>query len=527
MRRVTAALCSGVPPATASNALRASPTSSGATSEERISGPSTSTTVVVADVLISSSPSVLDTTSALAAPKRASAPAIVGRKAGSDTPITCRVAPAGLVSGPRKLKIVRTASSLRTGTTKRVALWCAGANMKPKPTSRMHCATASGPRSIRTPSASSRSAEPDSPVAERLPCLATAQPAPAAISAAVVETLNVGRPPPVPAVSIRSSRSQATGVASSRMVVARPTSSSIVSPFVRSAISTAAVWASEALPAMISASTSAVCSDDRSRRAASASIAWVSTSLGKERLQQALAVGREHRLGVELDALGGQLAVAHRHQHTAAPRGRLELAGQLGVDHQRVVAPDGQRVRQALEQPGAVVLDLGRLAVDGDVAHDLAAERLGERLVAEADPQRRHPGLGEAPHRLDRDARLVGCARARRDDHAVPLALEQLADGRRVVAHGLDLRPQLTQVLDEVVGEGVVVVDHEDARHGHSRCLAASSIARTTPRALARDSSYSYSGLASATVPPPAWTWAVPSLTTTVRMQMQVSSSPP
>ena len=44
-------------------------------------------------------------------------------------------------------------------------------------------------------------------MAERLPCLATAQPAPAAISAAVVETLNVRRPPPVPAVSSRSSRS--------------------------------------------------------------------------------------------------------------------------------------------------------------------------------------------------------------------------------------------------------------------------------------------------------------------------------
>ena len=33
-----------------------------------------------------------------------------------------RRAPAGFVSGPRKLKIVRTASSLRTGTTKRVAV---------------------------------------------------------------------------------------------------------------------------------------------------------------------------------------------------------------------------------------------------------------------------------------------------------------------------------------------------------------------------------------------------------------------
>ncbi len=49
---------------------------------------------------------------------------------------------------------------------------------------------------------------------------------------------------------------------------------------------------------------------------------------------------------------------------------------------------------------------------------------------------------------------------------------------------------ELAQVLDEVVGERVVVVDHQDP-HGHSACLAASSIARTTPRALARDSSYS------------------------------------
>ena len=61
--------------------------------------------------------------------------------------------------------------------------------MKPKPASRMHAATSSGPRSMRAPSASSRSAEPERLVAERLPCLATAQPAPAAISAAVVETL--------------------------------------------------------------------------------------------------------------------------------------------------------------------------------------------------------------------------------------------------------------------------------------------------------------------------------------------------
>ena len=120
--------------------------------------------------------------------------------------------------------------------------------MKPNPTSSMQRATAGGGRSIRAPSASSTSAEPDRPVAERLPCLATVQPAPAAISAAVVETLNVRRPPPVPAVSSRSSLETFTRVASARIVRASPASSSTVSPFVRSAIRNAAIWISVALP---------------------------------------------------------------------------------------------------------------------------------------------------------------------------------------------------------------------------------------------------------------------------------------
>src|SRR3954452_19212732 len=384
---------------------------------------STSTTRVVPDVLISSRPSALDTTSALIAPSRASAPAIVSRKPGSETPITWRCAPAGLVNGPRKLKIVRTASSLRTGTTKRVAPWWAGANMKPKPTSSMQRATATGVRSMRTPSASSTSAEPDSPVAERLPCLATAQPWPAAINAAVVDTLKVGLPPPVPAVSIRSSRPVLTGVANARIVVARPTSSSTVSPLVRSAIRIPEVSTSEALPAMISASTAAVCSADRSVRDASASSAWVRTWLGTEEvLEQLLAVRREHGLGMELHADRWQRLVAHRHQHAAAVGGRLELVGEILVHDQRVIARDRQWVREAVEDALAVVGDLRGLAVDRQVADDLAAERLPHRLVAEADAQRLHARLREAPHHLDADARLVGGARTGRDDHAVVLA---------------------------------------------------------------------------------------------------------
>src|SRR5262245_27638966 len=200
--------------------------------------------------------------------------------------------------------------------------------MKPNPTGEMHRATAPAFRSIRAPSASSTSAEPLRPVALRLPCLATAQPAPAAISAAVVETLKVVRPPPVPAVSSRSSRSHSTGVARARIVAASPASSSTVSPFVRSAIRKAAICVSVALPSMITRRTSPVCSIERSWPDASASIALVRVGSGNEVLEQLLAGVGQHRLRVELHALRRQLPVADGHQDAAAVGGGLEAVRQ-------------------------------------------------------------------------------------------------------------------------------------------------------------------------------------------------------
>ena len=111
--------------------------------------------------------------------------------------------------------------------------------MKPKPISRMQSATPSGPSSMLPPSASSTSAEPHWLVADRFPCFATRQPAPAAMNAAVVETLKVGLPPPVPAVSTRPSPAS-TLTARSRRTAASPAISPTVSPFVRRAIRNAA-----------------------------------------------------------------------------------------------------------------------------------------------------------------------------------------------------------------------------------------------------------------------------------------------
>ena len=94
----------------------------------------------------------------------------------------------------------------------------------------------SGARSSFTPSACSTSALPQWLETERLPCLATATPAPATTNAAVVEMLKVpARSPPVPQVSMRGWRVGRTGVTWRRMARANPMISAMVSPLARSA----------------------------------------------------------------------------------------------------------------------------------------------------------------------------------------------------------------------------------------------------------------------------------------------------
>ena len=80
-----------------------------------------------------------------------------------------------------------------------------------------------------------------------------------------------------------------------------------------------------------------------------------------------------------------------------------------------------------------------------------------------------------------------------------------LVDGDLVVSLDHHLDAELAEILDEVVGEGVVVID--DEHHGVSPSTdPARSMARIIPMALLTVSWYSPSGVESATTPPPACT---------------------
>ena len=176
-------------------------------------------------------PSRPHTTMARLAPSWRSTRTWMPTRSGWKTPIRMLGAPAGLVSGPRMLNMVRTPSSLRTAATFFMAGWCTGANMKPMPVSAMQADTWSGCSSITAPRASSTSALPDLDDTLRLPCLATLAPAAAATNMLAVEMLKVCEAsPPVPTMSTKCcGLGTVTLAANSRITCAAPAISPTVS----------------------------------------------------------------------------------------------------------------------------------------------------------------------------------------------------------------------------------------------------------------------------------------------------------
>ena len=188
---------------------------------------------------------------------------------------------------------------------------------------------------------------------------------------------------------------------------------------------------------------------------------------------------------------------------------------------ERVVAARLERIGQAVEQPAAVVPHRARLPVH-ELARvaDLAAADLDERLVAEADAERRRGGEEPLEDRARR-ARVGRTAGAGGDDEVRRREPLRLVRVDLVVAPHDDLLAERAEQVREVPRERVVVVDEED--HGCSD--SARSIAVSSARSLARHSSCSAAGSESATIPPPACRCATPSRSQSVRIAMHVSSS--
>src|SRR5882757_4562012 len=116
----------------------------------------------------------------------------------------------------------------------------------------------------------------------------------------------------------------------------------------------------------------------------------------------------------------------------------------------------------AAEYPVAGVLDLGELAVNLDRrAHDIAAECLSDRLMAQADPEHRH-GLCRLGDKFEADTGVVRRAGPRRQYDGVWIHGHHPLRGDLVVAVDGHVRPQPTEIVVEVESKAVVVVDQND-----------------------------------------------------------------
>jgi hypothetical protein len=106
----------------------------------------------------------------------------------------------------------------------------------------------------------------------------------------------------------------------------------------------------------------------------------------------------------------------------------------------------------------------GRLPVHQPAAYHFASEMLADALMAKADAEQGLSSIRARRNEFKRNPRLRGSARPRRNQKRLRTSRQRLPRRNRVIADNFHLGPQLHQIMDEVPGEAVIIVDDED--HG-------------------------------------------------------------
>ncbi len=194
---------------------------------------------------------------------------------------------------------------------------------------------------------------------------------------------------------------------------------------------------------------------------------------GEEILEQQSSGFGQYAFRMELYAFNRELAVPQAHDDALAVgimrfRADLQLFGQSFFgDDERVISRGGHWQRRVFKNSPAVMRDLADFAMhDLAGAHDVTAERGADGLVPQTDAENRAL-TGEVLDEINADASLMRCARPRRDQDVIrPEALDFLR-GDLVIAADLHFFTQFTKILDQVVSEGIVIVEDEN----HGDCL--------------------------------------------------------
>src|ERR1051326_1940051 len=94
-------------------------------------------------------------------------------------------------------------------------------------------------------------------------------------------------------------------------------------------------------------------------------------------------------------------------------------------------------------------------------AHDLAPEGFTDCLVSETYAENRSSSC-EVANEFDADARFVRRAGAGRDDDAFWSHGVHLIDRDLIIAANFDFCAQFAEILDQVISEGIVVIENEN-----------------------------------------------------------------
>lgn len=192
---------------------------------------------------------------------------------------------------------------------------------------------------------------------------------------------------------------------------------------------------------------------------------WAYGSLQFQKIGQQLFSGAgENGFRVELNPFDFRFLVTQPHDEPVRrSRGNFKAGGQRRALHnQRMIA----RGEKGIGKPGknclAIVSDRACFAMHDDGrSNHFPAKSLPDGLMAEADSQDRNP-FGKFFDQLDANPRFGGSFRAGRNHDAVGRHSLDFIDRRLIVAADLDLCAQLPEVLDQVVGKRIVIVDDED-----------------------------------------------------------------
>ncbi|VTR66459.1 hypothetical protein DESC_480169 [Desulfosarcina cetonica] len=179
--------------------------------------------------------------------------------------------------------------------------------------------------------------------------------------------------------------------------------------------------------------------------------------------QQPLAHRGHDRFGMELDTFGGVRAMPQPHDFAVIGRGGdLEAVGQARRFHRQAVVAHGlERRLDPLENPLPVGGNHGGLAMHQPLGrNDLTTKGMGDGLMPQTDPQDGNRS-GKTSDHIQADPGGFGPARARRNHDGLGGHGRDIFHVNGVVALDHHAFTDLPEVLHQVVGERIIVVDHQ------------------------------------------------------------------